>query len=141
MSTQPTAARAVSAGISNFRILISSPPAYGTVPPREFLRGPGIISVGGPGKKLRFSGFQNMDFAVSLDDLADGDGLFPRLLQGFQDGRRRPRRDYHHHPDAHVEDAVHLVAGDVARLLQELEDRRGLPRAPPGPPPHALREL
>ena len=33
----------------------------------------------------------------------------------------------HHIADAHVENAVHLVAVDLALVLNELEDRRDLP--------------
>ena len=37
------------------------------------------------------------------------------------------RRDDRHHPDAHVEDLIHLAAIDASALLHDLENRRHFP--------------
>ena len=62
--------------------------------------------------------------------LADDADHAIALMLGLQDVRSLLKlvlRDDEHKPDAHVEDAIHLVAVDLALALDEVEDRRHLP--------------
>lgn len=62
------------------------------------------------------------DLARSLDDLADGVDLLAAAGELVGDGLGEGGLHDDAVADAHVEDAAHLVLGDVAVLLEELED-------------------
>ena len=61
---------------------------------------------------------------------ADDEARLAAALERVLDVVEVLGRDDHHHADAHVEGAVHLVLGDGAALLDEPEERAAPPRRP-----------
>ena len=69
-----------------------------------------------------------MDGLVAVDDLADDPGGYLGFLpEDPDDGLGVVVGHDHHHADAHVEDPVHLLVGDVAVLLEPGEDGGQVP--------------
>src|SRR5579862_1077158 len=147
-SMQPTAARIASAGIATFRVFMRVPPALGRMRPGDSCAGQGLYR-SDAGKRIMIdrrsapspptsgSGLpspvprlvQDPDLSVPLDHLADDRRLLSRPAERLQDRPCLRGGDDEDHPDTHIEDAVHLVAGDVPGGFQEAEDRRELPGA------------
>src|SRR3954468_19698012 len=67
--------------------------------------------------------------AASLHHVADEVELLPDLAEVASDGVDLVLRGDDHHSYAHVEDAQHLVAGDVSVFGEIAEDRQHRPGA------------
>ena len=74
-----------------------------------------------------------LDRADAVDDLAGG-------AQAFDRARGIAFSDDQHHPDAAVEDAMHLRVGDLALRLQPAEERRQRPSTLRDRRAHAVRQ-
>src|ERR1700690_1204774 len=61
--------------------------------------------------------------AAAFFNVADNHGFFARFTQYLQGLLRIRLPDDRDHPDAHIEDAVHLFVVDLAGVADELEER------------------